>query len=129
MSIERACVNCERCYELADYAIRNCKATVGGMGTTGESDEQRESRIEAVIADPKVRKDAVYGDDQIYAARNEAMKALERVNISYNEAVSLTERKDTNDSIIAKKALLACRSCDYSAPKIVETVENLSQKK
>ena len=95
MSIERACVNCERCYHLAE----------------------------------KIMDFVPYDNDQMYAARNEAMKSLETVSVGYNEAVSLTERKDTNDSIIAKKALQACRSCDYSAPKIVETVENLSKEK
>ena len=96
MSLQRACVNCERCYNLAQI-------------------------------DAKTRYTNLYDNDLLYEARNEAMKALEHVT----DTIPFSQAKEMNPSpgVIAFKALQACSLCDYSSPKIVETVENLSNPK
>ncbi len=60
MSFQRACVNCERCYGLANYIIDEPK-------NKGSEDS----------------KNNLLNSDLLYSARNEAMKALE--NIGGNE--------------------------------------------
>ncbi|MEK6843889.1 MAG: hypothetical protein AABX83_00525 [Nanoarchaeota archaeon] len=62
-----------------------------------------------------------YSDERLYSARNEAMIALEHV------ADKIPLNKDgINLNALANSALQACLSCDYSSPKIVEVVENLT---
>jgi hypothetical protein len=91
MSLERAYVNCERCHGLAKKEIDK-------------------STIVLQYNDPETRKKLLYENDQVYEARNEAMKALEDA-IIYSDNGS-----------IEGKALESCRGCDYSLPKIVEIV-------
>ena len=101
MSLERACVNCERCYNLASIEIKNF---------------------------PENYALRIYQDDQTYIIRNEAMRALEKVidNTNREMAMLYHEKNEENPAVIAQKALQACSLCDYTSPKIVETVENLS---
>ena len=129
MSLERACVNCERCYALADADINDCSEvrSESNVRSIGESEQEKESRIEAVKANPATRRNAVYGNDQVYTARNEAMKALWGIIIHQNYRGDFMQDGDSTDVAITQKALEACRQCDYSSPKIVELVENLSK--
>ena len=85
MSLERACVNCERCFGLVSSFV--------------------------VIVQENVVKLA-YSNDQIYQARNEAMKALEEF------------AKLGDYSSLATKALEACRKCDYSSPRIADITKD-----
>lgn len=75
MVYERAIVNCERCYQLA----QGCKQS--GLAYVSE--------------------DAILTNDRLWAARNEAMKALELVR---------TEG--------ATDALEQCASCIFESPRI-----------
>jgi len=97
MSLERACINCNRCYTLAKKYIHD------GY-------------------DPQ---DNVTTDDYIMATRNEAMKALEdEQKVSLN--VVSTQKGiplDMTGWPIATKALRICLGCDYSSPKIAETID------
>ena len=123
MSLERACVNCERCYHLASFSISDSVNSLVDP-ETGEITKQIEdsfgtSDLMEVRKNPNFRKINVYTNDQVYIARNEAMKALEAVFslIAQDSYFQLGTHED------AVHALKACRSCDYSAPKIVETIE------
>jgi len=93
MSLQRAQVNCRRCYAL--------------VRIIGDAKE---------IAITPV---GVYQDDQVYAARNEAMKALDEHirDCILDTAIRNTAQNDSGVRI-ALPALDACVKCDYSAPGI-----------
>lgn len=160
MSLERACVNCERCYELANELIAIKNTRVEGDLNDDYIDYADKILIDkyrkdtkdwnadkwhdikgkiklSIMKNPAFRKKQVYENDQVYAVRNEAMKALENVvDISTTWARYRTVEGDIMDYYgartggpTAEEALKTCQSCDYSAPKIVQTVENLSKLK
>ena len=99
MSLQRACVNCERCYALVTYADNTMARNI----------------------DPT---SIMYTRPEIYRARNEAMKALEEimmlnaVNGGHSNMV-----ESSNSDCLAEKALKACRSCSYEEPRIVKVIE------
>ncbi len=137
MSLERACVNCERCYHLANLAIQDDRIVKfeSAINVGNESTEEKIARINALKLDSRVRRVACYEDNTVYTARNEAMGALEEV-IGRCESIAtalnpnnFSREYASTYAPLAEKALRACRTCDYSSPKIVETVENLSQLK
>lgn len=100
MSLERAGVNCRRCFRL---------------GRAYPDDVSAEIRM--------------YYDDYLYEARNEAMKALDEIKIIgllANIATSVNyfdSQEHTKKMCIAEEALRVCEGCDYSAPKIADLVE------
>ena len=165
MSLERACVNCERCFALVNKVRDDLSAQMRSKNFEKISEEvkhkkydltcyteklgrEREGTIEyedlvetidkintecnylfkSAEVNPELRERSVahetYHNDQVYAARNEAMKALEAVfplkDQGYLQHSETAE--DVGVNIVALHALKACRSCDYSAPKIVETI-------
>jgi len=81
MSLQRAVVNCHRCYNIA------------------RDDKNKEGY-------QRLR------DDQLYTARNEALRALERV----------VEKGPEAQGKIAEIALTECKICDYKAPRILNAV-------
>lgn len=81
----RAKVNCKRCYGLLDFL-----SSIG-----------RDSREE------------ILENDQVYAAGNEAMKALESCFESQSSALQTA----------AKTALKACYGCEYKRPSIIDVLE------
>jgi hypothetical protein len=100
MSLERAEVNCERCYELAESLIR-----INGL------------------VGREYLKPILLTDNDIYAARNEDMKALEYEKKLYlDEVAAIGAGMNQIKSDLASEALSACRNCDYSSPKIVDTI-------
>lgn len=84
MSLERAAVNCQRCFKIAS--------------------DRKESNSDKDL--PLAR---IY-DNDLWTARNEAMRALEHC-IEHSTA---SEMSDLNN------VLKACADCDYSSPKIDE---------
>lgn len=142
MSLERACVNCERCWFLANLVRRETRADVYSVKLGGLDEEYTKKgqkipndilKIAGETTDEEhviLTIQRIYSNDQIYAARNEAMRALERVTDTTNPdmAIMYHRANEKNPSIITNEALKACRTCDYSSPRIVETIENLSQK-
>ncbi|MBR9682927.1 hypothetical protein GOV03_00095 [Candidatus Woesearchaeota archaeon] len=97
MSYQRAYVNCMRCYELAD-------------------------RIATTLGKEK----DVSENDQLYIARNEAMKALEQI-LASQVARHLPDGEDRS-----KEALKVCVNCDFSTPSIANVlypIKSLESKK
>lgn len=97
MSLERAAVNCRRCRELAENHKINGKVNDG----------------------------MAIKDDQVYGARNDAMKALEeeirKIDFYLVNKVELGEyakRRQMIDRTKVIEALEDCVGCDYSLPKI-----------
>lgn len=104
MSLERACVNCERCFYLAN-----------SITLRWDSIERKHKS--------EVKKE-LYENDQVYQARNEAMKALEDVdNKLYLEMALAGSPVSGYDPNKVDKALKACGSCTYDEPRIVEVVK------
>jgi len=117
MSIERASVNCERCqslaYEHCDnlYQVASAEemkrlAKTHGVDERFLSISHPSAFKEAMqvcdgINYPELRVEDNLANDQVYTARNEAMKSLENV-----------------DDPRAKMALEACRTCTYDVPHI-----------
>jgi len=100
MSLERARVNCERCYVIASKITRT---------KLDKSDPDE---------DPYV------ASDQLYAARNEAMKALEDSQRDCRALVSeLGVKLEQTESGVATAALRACGRCTYHSPKIVNVID------
>ena len=91
MSLERAYVNCERCFAIAGAFLE-------------PTEEERVKRA--------------YRDKDVSQARNEAMRALEE------EKREIADSTNSNLYVeIAQEALKACRGCDYSSPRICETIK------
>jgi hypothetical protein len=96
MSIQRAKVNCERCYELA-YRY---------------------------LSEPKAK--ARFKNNSLYSARNEAMRALEdeRDRVRGFRKAGLTDGR-MNElcgmEVSLDVALDSCMNCDYSSTKIVDS--------
>jgi hypothetical protein len=105
MGICRAYVNCGRCYEI-------------GIKLTGERGPNTLARLLEI-------------QNAQYAARNEAMRALESqqqlaVDVFISQGDSETEfyKKDVlPKSEKASRALRACATCDYSEPIIAQIFE------
>lgn len=99
MTIQRAAINCKRCYNLAYHVnFGDCMGSELKFGLSSE---------------------------EIFTARNEAMKALENQVINckvYGESSS-------SHAIEAQKMLDVCMDCDYSSPKIKELVTKLLKDK
>ncbi len=94
MTLPRAYVNCRRCYELASAIDPGQDKTI-----------------------------RIINDDQVYTARNEAMRALEHVlDITATEQ-DLSPTRSIAQEILANKGLEACMNCDYSQPKIADLVK------
>jgi len=85
MSVQRARINCQRCYEM-------------------------QSRYNESGYNKKVNR---LQNSQAWVARNEALRALEKVEEEYIVGF---------EGI--KNALTACEQCDYSRPSIVKYIEN-----
>lgn len=106
MSLQRAQVNCRRCYELAKEIGRK------------------------ELPAPSFAYSSIKSD-QLYAARNEAMKALDAQirDCILDTAIRNTPQNDSGVRI-ALPALDACVNCDYSAPAISLMINKmLSEKK
>jgi hypothetical protein len=91
MSIQRAYVNCERCYKIAERK---------GYKNFNESIE----------------------DDQLFTARNEAMKALEETIITFHEYPQVFGKEKFFADMSIVHALITCKSCNYSKPEIKEII-------
>lgn len=137
MSLERACVNCERCYHLTTLIRRDIhdelyetRISIWDNKHKGEKfyeiseEEKGEVGREVDRVLPGIVYMKVYENDQIYIARNEAMRALETAINTDNQKYDSS--KKVTIPLIAFKALENCRHCDYLSPKIVKTIENLS---
>ena len=83
MYLQRARINCRRCYELAN----SC-----------ESQAER------------------FGNDSLYASRNETLRCVEREFNEYIEGVS--------EKNILLTLLNECERCDYHEPRIIELTKN-----
>jgi hypothetical protein len=101
MSLQRAYVNCKRCYEL--------------------------SKDDAPVA--------IRTDDQLYHARNEAMRALEHAMDSLNVGYA-TQNKAAQGALkedflaletTANEALTICMKCDYSGPSIADFIDGMEE--
>jgi len=107
MSLQRAQVNCDRCYTLANSIL--------------SSTEDKKQLVH-------------FRDDQIYSARNEAMRALEEETNSLLRlrAFYPDDSQGFADNEIAcvfvRECLDACVNCDYSCPKIVRLIEYKKKK-
>lgn len=95
------------------------------------------SSVDKLEFDSGYRLDVNLNNDQVYAAKNEAMRALE--NIIDVSTTWARFRTGAGDDIMkyygvytggpnAEKALQACRNCDYSSPKIAEVVKGHEKK-
>jgi hypothetical protein len=99
MSLERASVNCRRCYHLAKIIIEDS------------------------CLDEAINNNLNY-DNGLWDARNNAMMALEDSSSGYLDAyVRETNKIEKTYSTQCIDALRACERCDYSAPKIADLVE------
>ena len=110
MSLERAYVNCLRCYQLAKPYINEI---VGGPDNN--------ISVRADLAE----------DDKIYTARNDAMKALEAVVSGFDMRESIgniSEIKMSDEAMFtragASQSLEACKGCIYYSPAIVDLLDS-----
>lgn len=104
MSLQRAKVNCKRCYNIA-------------------------SRIGISNRDKEDTEDERCDHDSLYIARNEAMRALEA-----GKEYALKLREVNNDENAFNAAtnlfdiiLTACKECDYKFPKIADLVDKVGE--
>ena len=123
-SLPRAYVNCKRCYALAEIAHDEIVARHGED------------------VSEKTERDELFQNDQLYNARNESMKALEETLEKANSMVEKFEEQYTKKQIEESKvlnkiyedsivksvkfahALISCAGCDYSQPKIANSMKN-----
>ncbi|MEK6911082.1 MAG: hypothetical protein AABW82_04885 [Nanoarchaeota archaeon] len=87
MSLERAYVNCKRCFYFADCI-------------------KKENKNYKVVPE-----DFFYQSDDLHGARNEALRALEE-----KASETIVEKN------IKKLLSLDCIGCDFSSPKIANSV-------
>ncbi len=105
MSLQRAQVNCERCYNL----VKQHKGYV----------EKEAERTKTFL------------DDRLYNARNEAMKALEESGRQALKAqeVHRSEKIGVSTIELSNDALSTCASCDYKEPRIANLVKKCFEDK
>ncbi len=110
MSFQRAYVNCMRCHTLAE----------------------NEGGVEECIEFNR------YGNDSLYTARNEAMKALEEMIRNIHDVKENLPKYDSPDDLIHRRSILmrtafscldACVACDYSKPAIANYIKKNVWKK
>jgi hypothetical protein len=89
VGVVRAIVNCQRCYALASELSPN----------------EVEGRVEKAVR-----------DDQVWAARNEALRALEEMPESFAKESFDSSRKRNS-------SLNVCKDCDYSKPEIANILK------
>ena len=96
MSLQRAAVNCERCYEIANDIVERYKEVKDSAGL--------------------IRRE-LFNSDKLYTARNEAMKSL----LNLRKPTGKIEARESElDKIL--KALDACESCDFNQPRIKQII-------
>lgn len=109
MSYQRAAMNCERCYGLAKPHLSELSKTRRRPEIKNRFEEELQE------SDMDDFRQKMFENGDLYAARNEAMKALEAEINSFN--------------MIRRSAIYeildACKNCDYSRPAIVKGVERL----
>ena len=109
MSLQRAYINCQRCYELVKPHANQ---------------PHSEADKEAVIRE-------MAEDDQLYEARNETMKALETVvqridcMLPPNSEISDPDLRSNihHERSQASSFLDACKGCDYKSPTIADLLD------
>ena len=104
MSLERAYINCQRCYEIA-------KPHMDQLHQYNDEEEVTREMVE---------------NDQLYVARNDAMKALETI-VNHIDNMPLELRNSDfnkygigNKRALASNSLEACKGCDYKSPAIID---------
>src|SRR3989338_2937884 len=104
MSFERAYVNCNRCYQSAlDHDILE-------NIPTGDKNPLKASFVLSA------------GYDQIYSARNEAMRALEEENRAYSDKNVKTQEEEEEEEAVLT-ALGMCMTCHYERPRIANHID------
>lgn len=148
MSLPRACVNCERCFNLASEVINeNLKSITDHSDVETlelltsrylpeESLPENSRKLveysvelrESLADNQEYINDAILQSErgkEVYTARNEAMKALESeqaLAVSDTTMLVHPELRADNFSLV-QRALQVCRSCSYDEPRIVKVVE------
>lgn len=109
MSYQRACVNCDRCYELSQKLEE--KFNPGHINDAGHI-------IYGRSIDPTpFAKYLQHASQQRQMARNSAMSALEHV---ISEVANEHAQDDRDQALLC---LDACVACDYSKPAILECLK------
>lgn len=107
MSLERAYINCKRCYGITQIIFEDAK-------TSYSDDEIRREETKKIILT----------DGSLYTTRNEALRALEETcNAASVSADRLGISAEGTQMPTAIEALKACTICDYSEPNIANIVE------
>jgi hypothetical protein len=110
MSLQRAYINCQRCY---------------GLVKPHANQMHSEADKEAIIRE-------MNEDDQLYTARNETMKALETVvsNFDLRDSIehNVNARRNISDEAMCERSqasslLDACKGCDYKSPTIADLLD------
>lgn len=110
MSLERAKISCERCYDLIKF-IRH-RSTI----------EHKSAKSDHPSYSERVSK-LCEGSKNIYDLRIDAMKALEEEEQACREAVHyLGVNLEQTNSALATESLRACAECDYKEPLISKIV-------
>ena len=108
---------------------RSIKDSIRGYQYLDDEDKAKketelQERFDNAVKDPSFRKRTCYSDDQVYAARNGAMRALEAAEVDARRCQEIFGEKAGIPGLSAVgRALVACESCDYSSPRIAEVVE------
>lgn len=71
-------------------------------------------------------KNLIFKNDQVYQARNEAMKALENAG---NVSLQISGIERSNLSHDVKESLKACMSCDYKDARIADLYKSKFKEK
>lgn len=101
---QRAIINCRRCCEIARMIIGNPQRYF-------TDEEERKKALD----------EQLFADNDLYFARNEALRALEdaeKRSLGYTGIDNLSKIGEYRDD--CHKAADACVECDYSSPRIAD---------
>jgi|TARA_B100001971_G_scaffold144685_1_gene133848 hypothetical protein len=105
MSLERAKINCERCYGLAE--------------------QLREENPLSANLKKKAMSNIYLNNDRLYNARNEALKALEHHHkVCLDNVKILNEKLENTNHTICYDASEKCYDCNYENPKIADIIND-----